>query len=232
MSKRYNNKVTAIYDRQKVCPKNEKQRKYINLIYNTTCIIATGSPGTGKTYIPSIIAMDMLEDPRSSIEKIVIVRPNSGPGKTIGFLKGGLADKMIPWAAPVLDAFEARIGGGSFAKEKVKNLIDLGVIELLPVEYVRGKSLNNAFIIIDEAQNLTWEETKAILTRVGLDSKLVICGDVKQKDISDEAGLGVLRKLELDYQNTPWGSVEFTIDDCVRSPLVKYFLQLFEDAGV
>lgn len=231
MSKRYNNKVTAIYDRQAIRPKNEKQKKYINLINNTTCVIATGSPGTGKTYIPSIIAMDMLEDPRSSIEKIIIVRPNSGPGKTIGFLKGSLLEKMAPWAAPVLDAFESRIGGGSFAKEKIKNLIEMGTIELLPVEYVRGKSFNNAFIIIDEAQNLTWEETKALLTRIGLDSKLVICGDVKQKDIQEESGLGVLMRLNQDY-HVPWGLIEFTIEDCVRSELVKYFLQLFEDAGV
>lgn len=231
MSRRYNNKVERIYDRQPIRPKNEKQKKYINLIQNMDCVTAIGSAGTGKTYLPSLIAMDMLEDPRSSIEKIVIVRPNAGPGKSIGFLKGSLMDKMLPWAAPVLDAMESRLGGGQFAKEKIKNMIEYGTIELLPIEYVRGKSFNNAFIIIDEAQNLTWEETKALLTRLGLDSKLIICGDIKQTDIKEDSGLGVLQRLGAEY-HVPWGEIEFTIQDCVRSDMVKYFLQLFEDAKV
>lgn len=231
MSKRYNNKVERLYDRQPIRAKNEKQKRYINLINNSTMVVCKGSAGTGKTYIPSVLAMDMLDDPRSSIEKIVIVRPNVGPGDTIGFLKGGLMDKLLPWAQSCLAAMEDRLGGGKFASEKIKNMIEYGTIELLPIEYVRGRSYNNTFMIIDEAQNLTWPEMKALMTRIGLDSKLVICGDVKQTDVDAESGLGKLMWLEENY-HVPWSNVEFTIDDVVRSDIVKYFLQLFEDARV
>lgn len=231
MSRRYNNKVDQLYNRQPVRAKNEKQKKYINMIYNSTMVVCSGSAGTGKTFIPSVLAMDLLEDPKSSIEKIVIVRPNIGPGETIGFLKGSLMDKMLPWAQSCLSAMEDRIGGGKFASEKIKNMIEYGTIELLPIEYVRGRSYNNTFMIIDEAQNLSWAEMKALMTRIGLDSKLVICGDIKQTDVKLESGLGKLMWLEKNY-HTPWSSIEFGIDDVVRSDIVKYFLQLFETANV
>lgn len=231
MSKRYNNKVEQLYNRQPIRAKNEKQKKYMNMVANTTMVVCRGSAGTGKTYIPSVMAMDMLEDPRSDIEKIVIVRPNIGPGETIGFLKGSLMDKMLPWSQAILSAMEDRIGGGKFASEKIKNMIEYGTIELLPIEYVRGRSYNNTFMIIDEAQNVSWPEMKALMTRIGLDSKLVICGDIKQIDVKADSGLGKLMWLEENY-HTPWGTIEFTIDDVVRSDIVKYFLQLFEDAKV
>lgn len=228
---RSSGKVVPIYDRAPLKPKTENQRLYINMIKNHDLVVGIGPAGTGKTHIAACIAADMLEDPRSSIERIVIVRPPEGPGKTIGFLKGGLIDKTLPWAMPIIEAIESRFGGGSYAKEKVKNMMDSGVIELLPLEYIRGRSLNNTFIICDEAENCNWNEIKALSTRVGWDSKLVVCGDLEQQDIEGTSGLAVLLNL-IDKWHTPYNLLEFTIEDCVRSPVVKFLLGLYKEAGV
>lgn len=228
---RNNRKVVPFYNREPLKPKNENQKRYMNMIRNHDITIGIGPAGTGKTHVPACIAADMLDDPRSSIEKIIIVRPPEGPGKTIGFLKGSLIDKTMPWAKPIVDALEHRFGGGPFAKEKVKNMMEYETIELLPLEFIRGRSLNNAFIICDEAENCTWEELKALTTRVGMDSKLVICGDLEQKDIEGESGLAKLLHLYDNY-HTPFNLLEFTEDDCVRSPLVACLLHLYKEAGV
>lgn len=224
-------KVVPIYDREPLKPKTENQKAYMNMIRNHDLIVGIGPAGTGKTHIAACIAADMLEDPRSPIERIIIVRPPEGPGKTIGFLKGSLIDKTLPWAMPITEAIESRFGGGSYAKEKVKNMLDNGTIELLPLEYIRGRSLNNSFIICDEAENCTWNELKALTTRIGWDSKLVVCGDLEQKDILGESGLAVLLKL-IDQWHTPFALSEFTDDDCVRSKTVKFLLGLYKEAGV
>jgi phosphate starvation-inducible PhoH-like protein len=226
-----NRRVVPIYDREALKPKNERQRQYINMIKNHDIVLASGASGTGKTYVASILATDMLEDSRSPIEKIVIVRPNEGPGKSIGFLKGTLHDKMIPWAAPILDAIESRIGGGKFAKERVKNMIEYGTIELLPLEYARGKTLNNSFIILDEVQNCDWESLKNLTLRIGLDSKLVICGDIKQQDLKGESGLKKLLHLSENF-HVPWQHIEFEMEDCTRSDVCKYLLHLYDEAGI
>ena len=230
MSKAKKN-VVPFYDRPALKPKNAKQKKYINTLKHSTITLATGSSGTGKTYIPAVLAADMLDDNRTPIEKIVICRPNEGPGKTIGFLKGGMEEKMMPWAAPILDAIASRWGGGAVGKKRVEDAIQRGTIELLPLEYARGKTFNNCFVIVDEAQNTDWDSLKNLTLRVGMDCKLVVCGDVAQKDIKGDSGLAVLMDLEYEYR-TPWCSINFEIDDCVRSDVVKYTLSLYEEAGV
>lgn len=224
-------KVVPIYNREPLKPKTEKQKRYINMIKNCDITVAIGPAGTGKTYVPSVLAADMLDDPRSPIEKIVIVRPNEGPGKTIGFLKGTLHDKMIPWSAPILDSIAERYGGGRFGQERVNNLIEYGTIELLPLEYARGKTFNNAFVIADEVQNCDWESLKNLTLRQGLDCKMVLCGDIKQKDIKTESGLDKLIWLANEY-HVPWQMIEFELDDVCRSDVVKYLLGLYDLAGV
>lgn len=225
------NKVVQFYNREPLRPKNNRQKTYMNLIRNMDIVVGIGPAGTGKTFVPSVLAADMLEDPRSAIENIIIVRPTEGPAKTIGYIKGGINEKMAPWAAPIIDAIETRLGGGKYAKGRVLDMIDREVIKLVPLEYIRGRSFNNSFIIIDEAQNCTVEEIKALTTRIGQDSKLVICGDIKQKDIKEFSGLSMLMNLSEEYR-VPWGTLEFTMEDCVRSDVVKYLLKLYDDAGV
>lgn len=224
-------KVVPIYDRAPLRPKTEKQKRYINMIKNCDVTVAIGPAGTGKTYVPSVLAADMLDDARSPIEKIVIVRPNEGPGKTIGFLKGTLHDKMIPWSAPILDAIATRYGGGKFGQERVNNMIEYGTIELLPLEYARGKTFNNAFVIADEVQNCDWESLKNLTLRQGMDCKMVLCGDIKQKDIKTESGLDKLIWLA-DQYHVPWQMIEFELEDVCRSDIVKYLLGLYDLAGV
>lgn len=227
MSAKRKSNVVPFYEQPAIKPKNDAQKEYLNALKNHVIVLATGSAGTGKTYLAALVAADMLLDNRTSIEKIVIARPNEGPGKSIGFLKGTLHDKMIPWAAPVLDALALRLGGMT----KVLELIECGRIELLPMEYARGKSYNNTVVIIDEAQNVDWESLKNMTLRIGLDSRLFICGDTRQKDIKSFSGLEQMIKLGEVY-HTPWKHIEFTLEDCVRSEMCKFLLGLYEEANV
>lgn len=229
--KKYESKIVSIWDKPPVKGKNPKQNQYINLIKNHTAVFALGSSGTGKTYLASCIAADMLQDPRTGIEKIVLVREAEGPGKGIGFLKGTLEEKMGPWVAAVLEPLSERFGKGPVGRSYVDNLVKNGTIEFLPTNYSRGKTWNNCFVIIDEIQNLDWESLKNLTLRIGKDCKVVFCGDIAQQDIKGESGLAVIMRLMEEYR-VPWQSVEFTIEDCVRSDIVKYTLELYEEAGV
>lgn len=221
-----------MYSKPAIVGLNEKQKRYINMLKHQSIVLALGSAGTGKTYIPSVLAIDWMLDPNSPIEKIVCIRPPEGPGRTMGYLPGDANEKLRVWAAPILSAIETRLGGGAFAKEKVANMVKDGRIVLLSLEHIRGLSLNNAVVILDEAENCSFHEIKAVLTRIGLDSKLVIAGDIAQKDIRAESGLATLIKLNNEWDRLPWSTITFEIDDCVRSPLVKQLLYLFEEAGV
>lgn len=232
MTKPSNNKVVPIYNRPSIEPKNEKQKRYINAIRNRDIVIAIGPAGTGKTFLPAVLATDMLHDSRSPIETIVIVRPPEGPGKSHGFVPGDLNDKLKVWSSPILAGIKHRLGGGLKAEETIDYYIKIGKIKLLSLEHIRGESLNNSFIILDEAENTSWHETKAVMTRIGLDSKLIICGDIAQKDIRGGSGLDTLLRLTNEYEYLPWSNIEFTLEDCVRSPLVKNLLYLFEAASV
>jgi phosphate starvation-inducible PhoH-like protein len=203
---------------------NDKQRKYINAINNHSITVGTGYPGTGKSYIPAVMAANALKDPNSPIKKIVICRPNEGVGKTIGLLPGDINDKMKAWCAPIVDVLYDVLG-----KSYVDYLIEGGIIELLPLEYARGKSYPNSFIILDEAQNVDKESLKCLMTRIGMDTKLVIDGDVGQCDIGRTSGLGQLLDL-MDKYYTPMAHVDFGIEDIVRSDICRTLIELFVEA--
>jgi len=202
-------------------PLNDAQRKYINAINNHTIVVATGYPGTGKSYIPASMAAAAFVDPSNPIERIVICRPNEGVGKTIGLLPGDLNEKMGAWCAPILDVLTNCLGA-----TYVEYLIGVGKIELLPLEYARGKSYDNSFIILDEAQNVDKESLKCLMTRIGQDSKLIIDGDVGQCDIGTDSGLGQLLRL-MDEYYTPMSHIDFGVEDIVRSGICKTLVELF-----
>jgi len=214
-------KSTPFWDKAPIKPKNAKQKSYINAIRNHWITLGTGYPGTGKSYIAAALAAEMLEDPRCPIERIVICRPNEGVGKSIGMLKGGLNEKMIPWCAPILDVLKDKLG-----ESTVEYFLEREKIELLPLEYARGKSYDNTFIILDEAQNVDKESLKCLMLRMGRDSKLVIDGDVGQCDIGEASGLAQLIQLTADYE-TPIAHVDFDIEDIVRSDMCKFLVGLF-----
>jgi phosphate starvation-inducible PhoH-like protein len=235
--------VPAIYDRTPLKGLNKKQSDYINMIKNRSIVVALGPAGTGKTYVPSVLGCDWLSDYSNPIKRIVIIRPPEGPGKTMGFLPGGLEEKLRVWAAPILSAIQARLGGNFWAKEQVNKMIQEGKIQLLSLEHIRGLSMDNSLVILDEAENCTWHEIKAVLTRLGTDTKLIISGDINQKDIKGNSGLDVLINITKNqplnndimgssFESLPWDMIQFELDDVVRCPLVKDLLKLFDRQGV
>ncbi len=215
-----------VYARKPIKALNPLQEKYINSIKNRTITVCTGVAGSGKTFLPAQIAIDMFDDPSSKIEQIVLVRPNVALGPSIGFLKGDKLEKMRPWLVPLEGPIVERIGKG-----KYEYLVGAEKIDFLPVEYARGRTFNNSFVIIDEAQNLGVEAMRALLTRVGRDCKIVICGDVQQCDLDkgkNSSGLSFLQDLYNEFE-TPYNWIDFdSYDYCVRSSEVRYLLETFE----
>ena len=197
------------------------QRDYINFLETEDQVVAIGPAGTGKTYIPSIMAIDMLLDQK--INKIVVTRPIVGAGgEELGYFPGDEHEKYSHWTRPVIDAFEQRAG-----KHAVKSFLFHGQIELAPLSLMRGRTLDDAFVLVDEAQNMTWELMKMLLTRIGRNSKLVITGDLKQSDIPGTSGLAVMNKI-IRQQNLPVPIVEFTAADVVRSELCAMWVKAIE----
>ena len=208
---------------KKLAPRNATQAACINAIENRTITLATGYPGTGKSYIPAVLACNMLQE--SKIKRIVICRPNIGVGPSIGLLPGDMIEKMKAWCAPILDVMYNVLG-----KSYTDYLIKTEVIMLLPLEYARGRSFDDTFMILDEAQNVDKESFKCILTRTGMNTKLFIDGDVGQCDIGQSSGLGKLIHL-IEQYHTPIAQIDFGLDDIVRSDVCKYMVELFQDSG-
>lgn len=192
--------------REKLKGKNPEQQKLINLIYEMKVVIATGPQGTGKTFPASVIAWDMLTSPHYSemIKSITLVRPNEPLGSTLGFMKGDLYEKYKHWLAPVEDGILWRMEGGKSditsrikAKNTYKDLINSEIITPTPVEHLRGRTWNNTFVIIDEAQNLSREAMGCILGRIGEDCRVVFCGDLDQVDLKNpyDSGLMMLEEI-------------------------------------
>ena len=160
------------------------------------------------------------------IDKIIVTRPNVSVGKELGHLPGDLNEKFTPWAAPVLDVLIKQLGEAT-----VSTAIKKGNIEMAPLSTMRGRSFDNAFIILDEAQNTTTDEIKMFLTRIGEDCKVVINGDIRQSDIKGQSGLSKI--IHLAKKNSmPLPIVEFGIDDIVRSDICKQWIVAFEDEGL
>lgn len=217
-------KEKPVRDKKPLIGLNNLQKKYINSIKNHTITVGTGVAGSGKTYIAAILAADMLVDSRNHIEKIIIARPNEIEGtKSIGFLKGSLNDKMAPLVAPVVNTLKQRLGNSHF-----ENLLSKEKIQFLPLEYIKGLSFENCFVIIDEAEDIEWSILKTLLLRVGRDCKVVIDGDIRQTSISKTSGLHTLWHI-MDNYRVPINHVDFdSWDYCVRSDECRLFGEAFE----
>lgn len=202
-------------------PRNKEQSKYINLIKNSNFVICSGTVGSGKTFIPAVIAAQMLQE--GLIEKIYIVRPNVELGRPIGFLKGTMYEKTLPWIAPVLDGL-SQVMEESF----IKYLMEKEVIQAVPIAYLRGRTFSNCFVIGDELQNTEIEEMECFCQRQGDYSKVVITGDIKQKDIAKnrKSGLEALLKITEMYERCPYFSIQLT--ECVRSDEAQFAIEAFE----
>lgn len=204
--------------------KTEAQKAYINALKTSDQTIVLGPAGTGKTFVAASYAALALLD--GEIDKIVITRPHVSVGKDIGHLPGTLLEKTAPWALPTLDVLEKWMGKGA-VDTGLKN----GKIEIAPLALMRGRSFEDSFIIVDEAQNITVPEIKMLVTRVGQGSKLVLNGDVQQSDLRSANGLAKLIELSRKHDvGVP--VVEFTVDDIVRSDICKKWIVVFMDEGI
>jgi phosphate starvation-inducible protein PhoH and related proteins len=195
-----------------VKPKSPTQQALMDAIKTHHLTLALGPAGTGKTYLAISAAVEALEAER--VERIVLSRPAIEAGETIGFLPGDLNDKMAPYLRPLYDCLSDRLGA-----KRMRQLMQEGVIEIAPVGYMRGRTLNNAFVVIDEAQNCTYPQLKMLLTRLGWHSTMVLTGDPGQSDLLE--GLSGLRDIARRLEKVKGiALIELGEADIVRHPLV------------
>jgi phosphate starvation-inducible PhoH-like protein len=201
---------------RRVRPQSDNQRRLMQAIDTHNLTVALGPAGTGKTYLAVTAAVEALEAGR--IDRIVLSRPAVEAGESLGFLPGDLHEKLAPYLRPLYDALNERIGG-----KRVRQALSDGTIEIAPIAYMRGRTLNNAFVVIDEAQNCTYGQIKMLLTRLGWHSTMVLTGDPDQSDLLD--GLSGLAEIARRLETVPRVSVvRLTEADIVRHPLVAEML--------
>jgi phosphate starvation-inducible PhoH-like protein len=202
-----------------IVPKTDKQKELLDALKASSQVFILGPAGTGKTYVTATYAADLYTT--KEIDKIVITRPHVAVGKELGFLKGDLQEKTMPWALPVLDVLEKHLGKGT-VETGIKN----GNIEMAPLALMRGRSFDNAFIIVDETQNITTHELKMLLTRVGEDTTIVLNGDVQQSDLKEADGLSKVIHLAKKHM-LPVPVIEFGVDDIIRSDICAQWVKVF-----
>ena len=202
-----------------VSAKNEKQKHYLNILKTCNIIIVRGLFGTGKTYLASCVAGDLLR--KKEIEQIIVARPYVQTGKTSGFKPGTSYEKLYPYVRNVLDTVKSRMGDGAY-QYALKDGVS-GQIEVQEVESIRGRSFDKkSFLILDEAQQTTPEEMKAIVTRIGDDCTLVLCGDESQRDIKGQSGLSWFSDFAIRHGLSGVGFVNFNEpSDIIRGGLVR-----------
>jgi len=204
-----------------VSPRNVKQRQYLKTVAERDVVFAIGPAGTGKTYLAVAMAAAALLERK--IKRIVLCRPAVEAGERLGFLPGDLVEKINPYLRPLYDALYDILG-----YEKTGKMLERGVIEVAPIAFMRGRTLNDAFIILDEAQNTTTEQMKMFLTRIGFFSKAVITGDVTQVDLPQGKASG-LREARRILSNVPEiGFVTFDERDVVRHPIVQRIVAAYD----
>lgn len=199
--------------------KTESQKRYLSALKNYQLVFATGPAGTGKTFLCGTVAADALRN--QTIDKLIITRPAVEAGESLGFLPGELDEKFEPFLRPFRDVLDERLG-----KTFVDYLIKVGRIEAAPMAYMRGRTFKNSIVILDEAQNTTPNQMKLFLTRVGENCRVVVNGDINQKDIVGQSGLDDAIK-RLSYIPSV-KVVEFNRNDIVRSGLVQEIVQAYE----
>jgi phosphate starvation-inducible PhoH-like protein len=210
----YEDVLASVGVRRKIAAKNLAQRHYVELIRSHDIVMAVGPAGTGKTYIAMAMAIAALN--RHEVSRVVLTRPAVEAGEKLGFLPGSMAEKVNPYLRPLYDALNDMV-----PIEKVGRLLDRGVIEVAPLAFMRGRTLNDSFVILDEAQNTTNEQMKMFLTRLGFDSKAVVTGDVTQIDLPTDKRSGLVEVMEIVRDVEGIGFMRFTQADVVRHPLVQ-----------
>ena len=208
-------------DKSIVQPKTINQKKMISLLEKNSLLFSIGPAGTGKTYVAVALAAQALKEKK--IKKIILTRPAVEAGENLGFLPGDLYDKLSPYMRPLYDALNEM-----FSKDKLDVFFKKNQIEIVPLAFMRGRTLDNAFVILDEAQNTTINQMKMFLTRMGPLSKFIICGDVSQVDLPKNQTSGLLHASNLLESINGIGCVEFNDQDVIRHELVKNIIKAYK----
>jgi len=204
-----------------ITPQSQLQCRYLERIAKKVLNFSIGPAGTGKTYLAVAMAVQALEN--EEVSRLILTRPAVEAGEKLGFLPGDLAQKVDPYLRPVYDALYEMIGF-----DKVEKLISRHIIEVAPLAYMRGRTLNNAFVILDEAQNTTPAQMKMFLTRIGFGSRAVVTGDVTQTDLPDQKTSGLSHSINILKQLDEIGFTYFTSKDVVRHPLVQAIVEAYD----
>jgi phosphate starvation-inducible PhoH-like protein len=208
--------------KRSVIPKSRAQKEYIDAIRSSDMVFGIGPAGTGKTYLDMAMAVAALS--KGEVDRIILTRPAVEAGESLGFLPGDLAEKVDPYLRPLYDALHDMM-----RFEKVSNLTDQGIIEVAPLAFMRGRTLNDSFIVLDEAQNTTSEQMKMFLTRLGFNSKAVITGDITQIDLPVEKPSGLIEAKNILQGIEGIKIVFFSKKDVVRHGLVQEIIKAYED---
>ncbi|MFA5062490.1 MAG: PhoH family protein [Candidatus Omnitrophota bacterium] len=205
-------------------PKTTGQREYVEAIKQYDIVFGIGPAGTGKTYLAMTCAVEALK--KQEVRRIILTRPAIEAGESLGFLPGDMQEKILPYLRPLYDALYDMMEA-----ERIEKYIETGIIEVAPLAYMRGRTLNDAFIILDEAQNCTAEQMKMFLTRLGFDSKAVITGDITQSDLPNGKPIGLLQAQDILSSTEGIKFVRFSGADVVRHALVQRIIEAYDKAN-
>jgi phosphate starvation-inducible PhoH-like protein len=214
-------KIEVSTNRKHIVPKNPAQKKYIESIKENEIVFSIGPAGTGKTYLAMAMAVHYLVNKRTA--RIILVRPAVEAGEKLGFLPGDLHEKINPYLRPLYDALYEMMEA-----EKLHQYLQRNIIEIAPLAYMRGRTFNDAFIVLDEAQNSTPEQMKMFLTRLGFDSKVIVTGDITQIDLPGGTASGLIEVQHILQDIKGIDFVYFTEKDVVRHKLVQEIIRAYE----
>jgi phosphate starvation-inducible PhoH-like protein len=218
-----NNGIAIPGGTKRVYPKTPHQAAFVRALYERDLVFCTGPAGTGKTYLAIAVALQYVLGHKK--ETLIMTRPVVEAGESLGYLPGDLEQKINPYLRPLHDAIAALLG-----REAMRRLLDSGAVEIAPLAYMRGRTLQNSIVLLDEAQNTSREQMKMFLTRSGEGSKVIVTGDITQIDLPKRTPSGLVQALSILQNINEIAHIRMDFSDCVRSPLVKKIVEAYENA--
>lgn len=221
LSELYHIKIARTYNGRLIYPKTLGQKSYYYALKNNDVVFGIGPAGTGKTYLAVVFAVAALKN--NEVKKIILTRPAVEAGENLGFLPGDLKEKVDPYLRPLYDALYDMLG-----VEQTEKLMEKGVIEIAPLAYMRGRTLEDAYVILDEAQNTTDNQMKMFLTRLGFRSKMIVTGDISQIDLPRNTTSGLIRALDILEGVKGISFIHLSAMDVVRHPVVQRIIERYD----